>query len=224
MRAAMRAAVVLLLLAGPAAAQGVVDRGRAVAQNGTEGQGDQAGVAPCSSCHGMDGLANGNTQFPRLDGQPGIYLASQLEDYASGSRQNEIMTPIAQSLSRADREATAAYFASLRAGTPPPPAEAPAAADPKQVERGRTIVDAGLAPRAVQACVSCHGPDAAGQPPAIPRLAGQWAPYAVAQFRAFRDGTRHNDVAGVMRGISHRLNDADVAAVAAYLQGLQPAD
>ena len=224
----MRPLVVLLLLAGPAMAQGVtqgvVERGKAIAQNGTDGQGNQPGAAPCSSCHGMDGLSNGNTQYPRLDGQSGRYLAGQLDDYAGGLRQNEIMTPIAQSLSKADREAVAAYFGSLPVGTPPPPSDPPTAVDPKQVERGRGIVDIGLAPREVQACVSCHGPDAAGEPPTFPRLAGQWAPYAVAQFHAFRDGTRHNDIAGVMRGIAHRLDDADVAAVAAYLAGLHPVE
>jgi cytochrome c553 len=62
-----------------------------------------------------------------------------------------------------------------------------------------------------------------GLAPAVPRLAGQWASYAKAQFQAFRDGTRKNDAAGVMRALSQRLSDEEIATVSTYLEALRPA-
>jgi len=68
------------------------------------------------------------------------------------------------------------------------------------------------------ACNNCHGPGGSGEPPAIPLLAGQFDPYIAAQLRDWRDGTRKNDGGQQMAGLAKRLDDRDIAAVAAYYQ------
>jgi len=202
--------------ARPAAAPNV-ERGRQIAENGTP-----AGALACTQCHGMDGAANGSNTFPRIDGQPAYYLFKQLDDYASGARDNPIMSPIAQSLTEEERQDVAAYYGTLRF-VERPVSQAGAQADVQAMRMGREIVNVGIAERGVQGCANCHGPEAAGLAPATPRLAGQWANYARAQFDAFRDSTRKNDVAAVMRDLSHRLTDDEIAAVSTYLETLQPA-
>ena len=60
----------------------------------------------------------------------------------------------------------------------------------------------------------------AGMPAQFPRLGGQHADYVVAQLKAFSVGERANDNAKVMRMIAAKMSEADMAAVADYLQGL----
>ena len=82
--------------------------------------GTSRGVASCSSCHGYDGVGNGNSQIPRLAGQSSAYLLQQLNDFASGNRPNAYMANFAQRLSAQERADVAVYFASLESGFPPP--------------------------------------------------------------------------------------------------------
>lgn len=200
-----------------APAQGVPDPnlGQQLAADGNPN-----GATACSGCHGMNGSAEqGAGSFPRLADQDAHYLYKQLNDYASGARPNEIMGPIAQALSDAERQATAAYFAAQR-GVPYP---APGAVDEAARKGAETLVFVGSNDRRVQACTNCHGPAAVGQAPLYPRLAGQYADYAQAQLQAFRGKGRHNDVGAVMREIAGKLTDAEIAAVSAYLAALRPA-
>ena len=71
--------------------------------------------AACAACHGADGNGT-NPAFPILAGQYRDYLIRALEDYKSGQRNNPIMSGIAASLSKQDREDLAAYFASQKSG------------------------------------------------------------------------------------------------------------
>lgn len=192
-----------------------LDLGRRLAAGG-----NPQGALACSQCHGMNGSADqGAGAFPRLADQPAHYLYKQLNDYASGARPNEIMGPIAQALSDAERQASAAYFAAQR-GVPYPDAPAD---DPAAHRTGAALAAVGSNERRVQACNNCHGPAAVGQAPLYPRLAGQYAEYAQAQLQAFRGKTRHNDVGAVMREIAGKLTDAEIEAVSAYLAALRPA-
>ena len=65
----------------------------------------------------------------------------------------------------------------------------------------------------------CHSPTGSGIPNQYPRLAGQHAEYTEATLKAFRDGTRRNNVP--MQQIAARLTDAEMRAVADYIQGLR---
>jgi len=93
-------ALAALILAGPAFAKGDIDAGKAKA-------------VPCQACHGADGNAGIDPQYPRLAGQYADYLARALHEYKTGERKNPIMSGFATTLSEKDIEDLSAYFASL---------------------------------------------------------------------------------------------------------------
>ena len=66
--------------------------------------------AVCQACHGTDGN-NQNADYPKLGGQYPDYLAKALRDYKSGARKNPIMGAFAGTLSTADIDNVAAYYA-----------------------------------------------------------------------------------------------------------------
>lgn len=69
-------------------------------------------AAPCVACHGEDGMGIA-PNYPVLAGQHADYMAHALRQYRSGDRKNAIMAGFATSLSDADIEDLAAWFASL---------------------------------------------------------------------------------------------------------------
>jgi cytochrome c553 len=78
-------------------------------------QGTAAGAPPCAQCHAFNGVSDASGAFPRLTGQSAYYLASQLQDFASGVRASAIMSPIAKALSPDDIADVTAYFAGVNA-------------------------------------------------------------------------------------------------------------
>lgn len=80
--------------------------------------GDQARSIPaCMACHGPTGRGNEPAKFPALRGQQSVYVAKQLNDYASGARAtgpNGIMQVIAKRLSADDIRNVASYVQGLR--------------------------------------------------------------------------------------------------------------
>lgn len=78
----------------------------------------QQAAAPCQACHGKDGISP-TPHTPNLAGQKELYLSNQLLAYRSGTRKNNIMTPLAKPLSDEDIANIAAYYASLPAGGSP---------------------------------------------------------------------------------------------------------
>ena len=76
------------------------------------------------------------------------------------------------------------------------------------------------APVDVAACTACHGSNGISRNPRIPNLAGQQSDYLVAQLRAFRGGTRKNDL---MESVAAQLSDADIIALAHYWNSQSPA-
>ncbi|MGH8799524.1 MAG: c-type cytochrome [Casimicrobiaceae bacterium] len=64
----------------------------------------------CQACHGMDGNSQ-NADYPKVGGQYPDYLAKALRDYKSGARKNPIMGAFAGTLSNADIDNLAAYYA-----------------------------------------------------------------------------------------------------------------
>jgi cytochrome c553 len=80
--------------------------------------GDAArGIPACMACHGPTGRGNGPAKFPALRGQQSVYLAKQLNDYASGARAtgpNGIMQTIAKRLSPDDIRNLASYLQGIR--------------------------------------------------------------------------------------------------------------
>jgi cytochrome c553 len=180
--------------------------------------GTAAGAPPCETCHSVNGNPDGSGTFPRLFALPAYYLAKQLTDYKAGTRTSDIMQPIAQMLSADDIADVAAFYAGANAPLP-----SLAAPDPALVAAGQQLAMVGNAAKAVPACDNCHGPGGTGLPPAIPALAGQFAPYAVSELQLWQRGIRKNDGGAQMSDLVQRLDERDIAAVAAYYQQVKSA-
>lgn len=73
-------------------------------------------AAPCQACHGPDGNAGIDPQYPRLAGQYEDYIARALHEYKNDDRKNPIMKGFASTLSDADIADLAAYYSSLPNG------------------------------------------------------------------------------------------------------------
>jgi cytochrome c553 len=207
----LRAGLVAAALLGSAAAWSAdasVAAGKQIATSGT-----QSGVPACSSCHGARGEGAG--AFPRLAGTGKAYLLEQLDDFASGKRQNPIMQPFAQKLAPAERAAVASYFASL-----PAPLKAIDKEPATPGDAGAWLATRGRWRDEIPACAQCHGPGGSGVGPNFPPLAGLPAEYVTAQLKAWRAGSRAPGPLGLMQGVAKKLTDADVTAVSTYYAGL----
>ena len=175
-------------------------------------QGTAAGAPSCAQCHAFDGVSDSSGAFPRLAGQSDEYLAKQLGDFRSDVRTNAVMSPIAKALTQNDIADVAAYFGAADAPFLPLPKPAEAL-----VKAGRQLATVGSENRGIQACDNCHGPGGAGEPPAIPYLAGQYASYIALELRMWQRGFRKNSP-NQMAVVAARLNDQEIAAIAAYYQ------
>ena len=69
-------------------------------------------------------------------------------------------------------------------------------------------------------CTACHGPEGNSASPTWPNLAGQNAPYILAQLRAFKSGARKDPL---MSGQAMILSDDDMANLAVYFESLPSA-
>jgi cytochrome c553 len=165
----------------------------------------------CAACHGADGNSAISLN-PKLAGQHPEYLVKQLTNFKEGKRANPIMAPMVANLSADEMKDLAAYFAAQKLTL--------AKAKSNGVgSLGEKIYRGGIAATGVPACASCHGANGAGIPKQFPRLAGQHADYALAQMRAFRLGERANTP--MMMVIAAKMTDAEMQAVADYMQGLR---
>jgi cytochrome c553 len=172
----------------------------------------------CAACHAGDGNSTAPAN-PKIAGQISEYLHKQLVDFkAQGgkkpARESPIMTGMVANLSDADMKGLAAFYA----GQQLKPA---AASDKSLAALGQKLWRGGNAANGVPACAGCHGPAGAGMPAQYPRVAGQYAEYIAAQLKAFRDGTRANDPNGMMRGVTARMTEREMRAVAEYAAGLR---
>lgn len=178
---------------------------------GDAGRGQEKSQS-CAACHGADGNSV-NPVWPKLAGQHPDYTVEQLQAYQSGARENAQMSPMAQGLSEQDMRDIAAFYATQ---TPKV-----GSANPDAIELGQKIYRAGNAATGVAACMACHGPAGKGIPGAgYPALAGQHSAYTSAQLKAYRNGTRDHGQAAIMQDIAKAMTDAEIDAVAEYINGL----
>ncbi len=169
-------------------------------------------AAACVACHGADGNS-ANGEWPKLAGQNVKYLVKQLHEFKAGDRANPIMSGMAAPLSDQDMADLAAYYVNQKV--------APGEADPQLVEAGQALYKGGNLTTGVSACMACHGPNGAGIPEGgFPSIAGQHAQYTETQLKAFRSMQRANDPGQMMRNIAMKMTDAEIKAVASYIQGL----
>lgn len=178
----------------------------------------QAKAALCTACHGADGNSL-TTDWPNLAGQHAKYLERQIRLYKDGSRANITMQGMVGTLQEQDIQDVSAYYATqaVKAGV----------ADDALAEVGRALYHGGDLEREIPACMGCHGPSGSGNPgPSYPALAGQKAGYTALTLRAFRDGAvwgAGDDGNEVMAEVASKLTDAEIEALASYLEGLYAA-
>lgn len=168
-------------------------------------------LANCVRCHGRDGLGRDGTA-PVLAGQSADYLYTSLDAYAAGRRASGYMQIAAGVLDAAQMRRLAAHFAAM-----PAPPDAADAADADRVAAGRALARNGVPHRKLPACDGCHGADAVHRNPMYPRLAGQNRAWLAQQLRLLKAGTRGgSDYAALMRKATHRLDEKQIRALAAY--------
>ena len=167
----------------------------------------------CAGCHAVDGNSTIPAN-PKLAGLNAEYINKQLTEFKSGARKNAIMSGMVASLSPQDMLNLAAYFSAQQ----PKPGTSK---DQELALTGQKVFRGGVQGAGVPACASCHGPQGKGIPVQFPRLAGQHSDYVYTQLNTFRVGERANDAAKMMRSIAAKMTDADMKAVASYIQGLQ---
>lgn len=169
----------------------------------------------CVSCH----MADGNSvvaAWPKIAGLPEKYFIQQLQAFKAGDkggRFNAVMMSFAAALSDQDMADLAAFYASQKV--------TPGSVSQAFVAVGEKIYRGGNRATGVPACSACHSPRAEGNIPAgFPALSGQHPDYIIEQLKAFRSGTRANDINGIMRDISKRMTDEEIEAVSHYVSGL----
>ena len=165
----------------------------------------------CAACHGADGNSSISLN-PKLAGQHPEYLFKQLTNFKEGKRVNAVMAGMVANLTKDDMQDLAKYYAGQK--------QTLGKAKSNGVgSLGEKIYRAGNAASGVPACAACHGANGAGIPKQYPRVAGQHADYALQQLRTLRTAERAN--APMMMTIAAKMTDAEMQAVADYMQGLR---
>jgi cytochrome c553 len=177
----------------------------------------QSKIAYCNTCHGLSGQGyRGYYPMPRLAGQQTDYLESQLRDFVEGRRLSPLMFNVARVLNPPMRSKLATQFRELNPG--------PIGGAPRELMTiGKKIYEEGISDTGTAPCSSCHGSEAKGDE-AFPRLAGQLYDYILKRFESWRKDQQANLVSpdtSVMASIAQGLSEAQIAAVAAYLSGLE---
>ena len=173
-----------------------------------------AKAATCAACHGPGGNSS-NPEWPKLAGQSSKYIYEQLVAFKSATRKQPIMMGQATLLSEQEMRDVAAFFSQQK--------QQPGVASPDSVKVAEKIFRAGDAKRELPACAGCHGPKGAGNPAAgYARIGGQHATYTTNQLKSFRAGDRNIGTNGqMMTAVASKLTDAEISALASYLNGLQ---
>lgn len=178
----------------------------------------QAKAAICVACHGADGNSV-VAIWPKIAGQHASYLERQLGLIKSGDRAVPEMAGIVMGLSDQDMADMAAYYAGQKSK--------PGLTDATLLASGEQLYRAGNSLTDVPACMACHGPAGEGNPlAAYPAVAGQHSVYTEKMLKDFRAGSMwgEDDAASkIMTDVTLRLTDAEIKAVASYMQGLHTA-
>lgn len=159
----------------------------------------------CGNCHGENGNSK-RPHIPNLAEQNPVYLFNAFEKFASGERKDYVMSQLAPNLSLEDRVNVAIYFGQQKLLAHREPV------DPALRQQGEVLFKT--------ICTGCHGVNAEGRD-TTPRLAGQPAEYLRKALTRFRDKDPSR-AGSVMMSIAADFSDAQIGALAVYLQQLQP--
>jgi len=174
----------------------------------------------CYSCHGVGG--NNPTQAtPSLAGQNPIYTYKMLKDYKSGryhiDHKSDVMVHLMQIYNDQQMADLAAYYAKQ------PLPYAQYVTKDTEVDAGIVhLVKKGDTSRMIVPCASCHGAHGEGGMNETPALTGMSPRMFIRHMKAYRDGSRKNDVNSSMAQFTKELTDAEIEALANYYGQLKP--
>jgi cytochrome c553 len=174
----------------------------------------------CSSCHGVNGIAQ-SSNWPNLAGQISGYTFKSLYDYHTWERTigegGPLMGYLVEELSVQDMADLSKYFSEL-----PIPPKQDIDLTEEEIDIGETLHWLGDPERLIQPCSACHGNRGEGAFPNNPVIAGQTAGYLESQMLQYKSGERHSDIYSRMRLIAGALSDEEISAVSRYLATLSP--
>jgi cytochrome c553 len=161
----------------------------------------------CEFCHEYDGNSFAGN-YPKIAGMKQQYLLNQLRDYKLGRRNGDgKMQEAAMLLSDEDMQIVVDYFSEQQRS----PASAWQAGT--DYSHARTLATKGDPGRQLIACNVCHE----SSEPYIPRLKDQHAKYIAQELFAYKNKTRTNDVASIMRFLAERLSNTEITQLSQYL-------
>ena len=176
--------------------------------NTADAQAIEQKAAVCKACH-LTGTLQSSSVIPNIWGQGEGYTYIQLRDFKSGARnapEDAAMRGFVATMSDADMLEMAKY-----ASAQPWPKVEPVSTDAALLKKGAYAT-------ALGGCVGCHFNNWKGFS-ANPRIGYQSTAYLAATMRQFRSGSRANSPG--MSDLVRTLDEADIEAVAAYLNAVQ---
>lgn len=153
----------------------------------------KSATAGCAGCHGDTGT-NDDPTIPNLAGQDAQYFIDAMRAYKDGTRKDETMKGLADSLDESTIKNLAAYYANQ---TPQAP----------KISKPLTVVEW------TERCDRCHGVNGNSTDPRLPALAAQQVEYLKKTLQAYKKGERKSKEMVVM---SEGLDDALVEDLASY--------
>ena len=159
----------------------------------------------CALCHSLDGNSR-MAKFPRLAGQPRLYIEKQLRDFLTGSRLNGggQMSSIVTEVAEEDFQAIAIWFSSQE---PPVPNEL-----------GSRNRNTGQSTFLESGCIECHRAGIKNdEDTLVPILASQHAQYLRKQLYDFQEGNRIHIPALITTDPVLELTESDIDALVDYL-------
>ena len=176
-----------------------------------------AGEAPaCAACHGASGEGQPDAGFPRIAGLNAVYVEEQLESLNGDPRRDDTRTPPPKPPPAGAGRGVEFYVCAQA----PPLAPSEEKPDKDSIAKGTELAAHGDWPKGLAGCNQCHGPGGIGVGTAFPKLAGQPAAYIEKQLNDWKAGNRANDPLALMAGVTKKLDDGQIKAVAAYYASL----
>ncbi len=179
---------------------------RALIENADIEKGKEAAKV-CNGCHGKDGEAELEENFPSLAGQRAEATYKQMMDYKDSTRGHGIMQNFANAMSKQEIANVSVYYS--KQALPTTKGEEPTAEAIKLATKGD-------GDRLIPPCAACHGDKGQGSIVDVPALAGQNPSYFVTIMQTFKSGTRANDIYNRMRIIASALTDKEIDELANY--------
>ena len=162
-------------------------------------------AAFCVLCHGDDGNST-KPDVPHLAEQNPVYLLDQLERFASGKRDDFIMTPLARKLTADEKIALVVYYTSYKRRIADSLDQ-----DPAVLVAGRELFEKG--------CTSCHGEDGRGKE-GYAYVAGLPEKYIASTLTRFREADKHRKNT-LMSAVAMNLSNSDIDSLATYISSLR---